>query len=125
MNRSPFNHRPDQQLGRAIREALTSEGGRAFVDSVMARVRRQGELGAESRTSWEVLGAWARPGLAAAVLLIIAALFGAREVAPPGVYEATIDDAISQTEEAPEQTTLLLSPDPPDADVVLAVVYEP
>jgi hypothetical protein len=125
MNRSPFSHRPDRELGRVIREALTTEGGQEFVDGVMAQAHRQAELGIESRTSWEVLGAWARPGLVAAVLLTIAALFGAREVAPPAVNEATIDDAISQAEEAPEQTTLLLSPDPPDADVVLAVVYEP
>jgi hypothetical protein len=123
MNRSPFSHRPDLKLGRAIGQVLTGKNRRAFVDRVMAEARLQIERQTES-SSWDVLGAWARPGLVAALLLIVAVLFGARETAP-STDEVTLDDAFSQTAEGREETSLLLSPSPPDADVVLAVVYEP
>lgn len=123
MNRSPFNHRPDRELGKAIGQVLTGKNRRAFVDRVMAEARLRIEQQAES-SWWDVLGAWARPGLVAALLLIIAVLFGARETAS-SADDVTLDDAFSRTAEGREETSLLLSPSPPDADVVLAVVYEP
>jgi hypothetical protein len=102
---------------------LTGKNHQAFVDRVMAEARLQIERHPES-SSWDVLGAWARPGLVAALLLIVAVLFGARETAP-SADDVTLDDAFSQTADGREETSLLLSPSPPDADVVLAVVYEP
>ena len=64
-----FDHRPDPNVGEALRELLTAPDNAEFVRRVMGRVPQT--LGGES---WlEVLGSWARPGVAAAVAVITAA----------------------------------------------------
>lgn len=62
---SPFDAEPDRELGNLLREALTPAGQVDFVSRVLARLP-------ESRTLWEVLAGWARPGIAAAILLAAA-----------------------------------------------------
>ena len=63
-----FDHRPDPILGDALREALSLPGDTEFSRRVVERMPHV--LAGESW--WEVLGEWARPGLAAAVALLVA-----------------------------------------------------
>jgi len=84
----PFDHRPDTLLGEALRQALDPGDVTPFVARVLARAT-------EVRiASWDtVLARWARTGVAAAVLVALAAgyLVGRASAAPvarPSVYDA-------------------------------------
>ncbi len=67
MTLNPFGEERDEPLGRLLREGLDPGDGPAFVRRVLAALPA-------NRSSWEVLAAWARPRIAAALLL--AALLG-------------------------------------------------
>jgi hypothetical protein len=64
-----FDHRPDSELGDALREMLSAPDDAAFVRRVMDHVPPV----IARETWWEILGAWARPGVAAAVAVLAAA----------------------------------------------------
>ena len=64
-----FDHRPDRPLGEALREALSAADDAAFARRVVQHM--PATLTGESW--WEVLGDWARPGVAAAAALLVAA----------------------------------------------------
>ena len=64
-----FDHRPDAELGELLREVLTAPDDAAFARRVRDRIPQR----AEAETWWDVLGEWARPGLAAAVAVLAAA----------------------------------------------------
>ena len=109
-----------------MREVLDPGDNAAFVRRVMARA----EAALAEGSWWEVLGAWARPGLAAAA--IVAGLVGVwagsglRSSGDIAVIaweadEATIDDALAGDADVTEPSFLLASPGRPDVDVVLAV----
>jgi len=118
---SPFNHRPDQALGRALRDLLTPADHQAFVADVVATARRQ-MANTTPVGLWDVLSAWMRPGLAAAAVLVLATLVSIRTTASPQYL--TIDDALSEGVPTGDERTMLLAPAPPDVDVVLVVGYE-
>jgi len=109
----PFDHRPDSVLGEALRRALDPDDGdagtSAFVARVLARV-------ADARPpSWDhVLARWARAGVAAAILVALAAgyLTGRAGVAAPAVR--------------PTMTDVLLSPPahPREVEIVLASLID-
>jgi hypothetical protein len=120
---SPFDHRPDRQLGSALRKALTPAHHREFVEQVVARARRQ-LMDARSTSPWEVLGSWSRPGLAAAVAMTVLAMWGVFGQARAEDTEPTMDDFIVQTNGVTEETSFLLSPEPPDPDIVLTSFFE-
>jgi hypothetical protein len=63
-----FDHRPDRVLGDALREALSATDDAAFARRVVDRM--PSVLAGESW--WEVLGGWARPGVAAAAAILVA-----------------------------------------------------
>jgi hypothetical protein len=65
---SPFDHVPDPALGDALREVLGVTDDPAFVRAVLERTRAP-------QPWWEVLGDWARPGVAAALLLVAVGSF--------------------------------------------------
>lgn len=98
-SRAPFDHRPDPELGVALRSALEPGDQAAFVARVLA-------LAGEARaSSWDgVLARWARVGVAAALLIAAAAgYFVGRATAPalwPSVAEALI------APQAPEEVVL-------------------
>lgn len=62
---SPFDPGQDRELGDLLREALTPGGNAEFVSRVLARLPVAGSF-------WDVLAGWARPGIAAAILLAAA-----------------------------------------------------
>jgi hypothetical protein len=65
MTGNPFGSERDEALGRLLREALDPGPPEAFVRRVLAALPAE-------RSSWEVLAGWARPRIAAALLLAAA-----------------------------------------------------
>jgi hypothetical protein len=63
-----FDHRPDAALGELLREALTAPDDPAFVRRVKDRIPQP----IVGESWWEILGGWARPGIAAAIAVLAA-----------------------------------------------------
>ena len=107
---TPFDHRPDAQLGEALRAALDPGDHTAFVAAVLARADRP------ARTM-DVLATWARRGLAAA--MVAAALAGF--LVGRGGEPATLpEDALAPTSAGAASIALVTARKPPDASVVFA-----
>lgn len=118
-----FDHRPDPELGAALRRALdpSRDDHAAFVARVMARY--DGALAAATVPTWEVLAAWARRGIAAAVAAaVLAGFLVARSLQTPELPE-TFDAAMAPAS-GPGLTALINATDPPDASVVFASLVE-
>ena len=106
----PFDHRPDVRLGNALRDVLDAGDATAFVARVLARAERL------RVASWDtVLARWARAGVAAALLIALAAgyLVGHASATTTPSLQPTMSDA-------------LLAPPahPGEVDIVLASVIE-
>ncbi|MSR06822.1 MAG: hypothetical protein EXR93_07145 [Gemmatimonadetes bacterium] len=113
---SPFDHRPDPELGDWLRGALSIPDEPAFVARVMAQVPAH-----MARENWlDILGDWARPGLAAAAVLVMLAGFWLGRI----VTNPQGDDAIVASAGEFDPDTLLTTPDLPQVDVNLVMVYE-
>jgi len=121
MRHSPFDHRPWQDLGRVLREVLDAGDNRVFVTRVMAEIRALDVR--PFRSDWlEVLGAWARPGLAAAAALValtIGLTISSRTTV--AVAETTANDALQASTEA---SILSVAANPPDVGFLLATFPE-
>ncbi len=115
-----FDHRPDPELGAALRAALEpSEAHATFVGRVMGQYDRALERG--TIPTLDVLASWFRPGVAAAVAaLILGFLFG-RGVLTPA---PTSIDAAMAPSEGPGLAAFVTAADPPDASVVFASFVE-
>ena len=82
-----FDHRPDPILGDVLRDALAPADDPGFVQRVLDRMPQV--LAGE--TWWEILGEWARPGLAAAVALLLAVtVWWAGRPAPEQIVEERV-----------------------------------
>ena len=116
----PFDHRPDPELGAALRAALEpKDDQKAFVARVMALY--EGALDRSTLPTLDVLASWFRPGIAAAVAaLIVGFLFG-RTVLTPA--PASIDAAMAPLE-GQGLAALVTAQDPPDASVVFASLVD-
>ena len=116
----PFDHRPDPELGAALRAALEpKDDQKVFVARVMAQY--ESALDRATVPTLDVLASWFRPGIAAAVAaLIVGFLFG-RTVLTPA--PASIDAAMAPLE-GPGLAALVTAPDPPDASVVFASLVD-
>jgi hypothetical protein len=121
---SPFDHRPHPELGALLREALTPGEEQAFVDRVLARAATEGGSGYYGAPWWQVLGTWARPGVAAAVVLLAAATFWFRN-ASTREADTTLEDVLLATAETVAPPFLTAATSPPTFDVVLASTLEP
>jgi len=122
MNESPsFDHRPDPELGAALRAALEpSDDHAAFVARVMSRY--DAALERSSVAMFDVLASWFRPGMvAAAAALVLGFLFG-RGVLDNGTE--SIDAALAPAE-GPGLAALVTAQDPPDPSVVFTSLVEP
>lgn len=112
MTTSPFDNRPDEELGRLLRAALTGPAPEAF----LARLRLA-IAGAEPGSQWDVLAGWVRPrviaaAIAAALLLWFGSWFAAGSPAENGVMMASL----------PAHT--VLSPQPPPVDEIMSALME-
>ncbi|SRR5258705_2556973 len=117
-----FDHRPDPELGAALRRALDRprDDQAAFVAGVMARYDEA--LAAATVPTWEVLAAWSRRGiaLAAAAAVLIGFLVGRALQTPE---PETFDTAMAPTS-GPGVAALVTATDPPDASIVFASLVE-
>jgi hypothetical protein len=115
-----FDHRPDPELGAALRAALEPQGDHvAFVAHVMGQYEQTLERG--TIPTLDVLASWFRPGIAAAVAaLIVGFLFG-RGILTPA---PTSIDAAMAPSEGPGLAAFVTAADPPDASVVFASLVE-
>jgi hypothetical protein len=103
----PFDHRPDPRLGAALRHALDAGDDAAFVARVLARAA------AVRPGSWDtVLARWARLGLAAAMLVALAAGYA---IGRTGLSPSAARPSVAET-------LLTRRAPPPEVDVVLASV---
>lgn len=84
---SPFDGGPDPELGTALRGLLTPGDDAAFAARVLARL--------EPGSPWEVLAQWARPGLAAALLLATALGFWVTLASTPAADPAGAGSALA------------------------------
>ncbi len=121
MRHSPFDHRPWRDLGRVLREVLEAGDNRVFVARVMAKIRAL-DVRPFRSDWWEVLGAWARPGLAAVAALVALTMALAISSRTAGaVEETTADDALQASIEA---SVLTVAANPPDVGFILATFPE-
>ena len=115
-----FDHRPDPELGAALRAALEpKDDQKAFVARVMAHYERA--LDRATIPTLDVLASWFRPGIAAAVAALIAGFLIGRTVLTPA--PASIDAAMAPLE-GPGLAALVTAQDPPDASVVFASLVD-
>jgi len=103
----PFDHRPDLVLGKALREALDPGDPAGFVARVLARAEQV------RVASWDVvLARWARAGVAAAVVVALAAgyLVGRATAAPlPPSGRPTVTDVLMTPPAHPAEVEVVLA----------------
>ncbi len=122
MNSSPFDHRPDRQIGRVLREALSARDDSAFAKRVMAAAEPIfGQVPAGQW--WTVLTEWARPGLAAALGLVAAAVLWFTGIAQPSNGTMDISDPLVAASEQLAVPALLADTPAPNVDAVLAAAW--
>lgn len=121
---SPFDHRPDTELGDALRDLLTPDGEDRFVQGVVAASDHVYGETAQPQTL-SVLVEWARPGLVAAMLLIALAAFslGIWVGRTGAVAEATLGDPLAPDTGQQSVPALMAGQEAPDWDVVLAATW--
>jgi len=105
---SPFDHQPDPALGEALRDVLAVGDDPVFVRRVLDRIRAP-------EPWWEILGDWARPSVAAALIVTaVGAFLLGRMVGPQPV-----DLAGEPGGNGLEVTALLTEGGPPDVETIL------
>jgi len=115
-----FDHRPDPELGAALRAALEpKDDQQVFLARVMAQYERASDRA--SVPTLDVLASWFRPGIAAAVAALILGFVFGRTVLTPA--PASIDAAMAPLE-GPGLAALVTAPDPPDASVVFSSLVD-
>jgi hypothetical protein len=116
----PFDHRPDPELGAALRAALEPKDDQtAFVARVMAQYERA--LDRATVPTLDVLASWFRPGIAAALAALVAGFLFGRSVLTPA--PASFDAAMAPIE-GPGLAALVTAQDPPDASVVFSSLVD-
>ncbi len=125
MSLSPFDHERDVQLGNVLRDALAADDDETFANSVVARLKEVEGVRPGSGEGWDVLYAWARPGVAAATLGLAAAL--SVWMGGNGTFrqsDVVLDNPLQPANEAFVTSALLTTTQPPTVDVVLGMALE-
>ena len=110
-----FDHRPDPELGAALRRALEPGDSAVFVARVVAG------FDSARAPAWDVLAGWAGRGIAVAGL---AALLAGLLLGRLPARAAGVEDALVASGEGGATTALLAGQRPPDASVVFATLVE-
>ena len=119
MKVSPFDHRQDRELGDALRSALSGRDEAAFVQSVLANAALLQDRVDDDGDWLDILGAWARPGLAAAAIGMAAAVtLWWSGTGGPDNGATILDDPLQASIEIP---AAFLAAQPPDLNEVLAL----
>lgn len=119
---SPFDHRPDARLGQALKDALTVGDDVSFTRRVLAAAERAFGAGPIRDDWWDVLTAWARPGVAAAAALALGATLWVALASSRDSRDVTLEDVFRPAGEADPAAMLMADAAPPDLDQLLAVV---
>lgn len=121
MKYSPFDHRQDRELGDALRSVLSGRDEAAFVRRVLDSASKSGGQIYGGAEWWEVLSAWARPGLAAAVIgVAAAAIMWFAGVRNSQIADTPPPDLVQASAGIPET---FLTTQPPLLDEVLAMEF--
>lgn len=113
MTMSPFDHQPDPELGRMLREQLTGRAPEAFLERL-----RRAIAAADRGNQWDVLAGWARPRvMAVAVAAGFLLWFGA------WVATGTSSDEPGVTVVSLPAHTVV-NPQSPRADEIMAALLE-
>ncbi|MGH7657287.1 MAG: hypothetical protein ACREL6_03565 [Gemmatimonadales bacterium] len=116
MTGHPFDHERDEALGGLLREHYEAPGHEAFVNRVIALAGKR-----PSDSAMEILAGWIRPGIAAAIVLLLSALVWS--VLQPEPAEVVTLGEVVRPGGAPAG---LFADDRPDGDVILvSVLGEP
>lgn len=123
---SPFDHRKDSELGDALRGALSADDDAQFAQRVVAASEAVFVGPGVPEPWWNVLTAWARPGLVAALVLVAAAAFwlGAwvnRGASGPVANGTILGDPLLADSDQLAVPVLLAGQSAPHVDEVLAV----
>ncbi|HXV86615.1 MAG TPA: hypothetical protein VD793_07940 [Gemmatimonadales bacterium] len=111
---SPFDHRPDPEIGDALRELLSSPGDAALVARILGA--SQPLYGGALAGWWVVLDRWARPGVAAAGTLVAAATLWMFLASSPVDADVTIEDAVRLAGEAVAAPVLVAATTEPELE---------
>lgn len=110
MTMTPFDHQPDEELGRLLRDQLTGPAPEAFL-----RRLRLAVAGAERGDQWAILSDWARPramvmAVAAGLLLWLGAWFsGVVQPIDSGATVASLPAHTVVTGQAPAVDEFMLA----------------
>lgn len=119
MKVSPFDHRQDHELGAALRSALSGQDEEEFVRRVVGSAVEIQQHLSDDDVWWEILNAWARPGLAAAAIgTIAAAALWWNGTRGPTETSIALDDPLQASVEIP---AAFLASQAPDLNEVLAL----
>ena len=117
---SPFDHRPDPELGATLRAALETTDDEAFAQRVIEAADPY--LGSRRSEWWEVLVRWAQPELAAAsVAALVGAVIWFSVTSEPGSAQSALGDPLRSAEEQVGVPALFADAPAPDVDELLAV----
>lgn len=119
---SPFDHRPDPELGALLRQVLDAGGDDAFLDRVLAAA---GRIEAEAPAPWQVLGVWARHGVAAVLVGLAAATIWWASASKRSEAEPSLEEALLASAETVAPPFLTATTAPASFDQVLASSLEP
>jgi len=120
---SPFDHRPDAEIGSALRELLSSSDDQQLATRIMAAAAAL--LGQAGTQRWtDVLFAWARPGVAAAMVLAAAATLWMSAASRQPERDLGIDEALQPgSEVAPP--VLVAATTAPELDRLMWTIPDP
>ena len=122
MRVSPFDHRPDRELGKALQSVLSGADEEAFVQRVLARAAEMQANGGVGLAWWEVLDTWARPGLVAAALgLVAAVMVWAGGLTFGGQTTVALGDPLQSVGDSGVPAAFLATAQPPSLNEILAV----
>jgi hypothetical protein len=122
MKLSPFDHRPDRELGKALESVLSGADEAAFVRRVLNRVAEMQEGGSLGLAWWEILDTWARPGLVAAALgLIAGVMIWAGGLTFGGQTTIALGDPLQSVGDSGVPAAFLATAQPPSLSEVLAM----
>jgi hypothetical protein len=121
---SPFDHRPDPDIGAALRELLSSADDAAFAQRIEAAAAAV--FGRATPFGWwEVLGAWAWPGVAAALALAAGATLWVTLASSRADRDVTIEDDVRRVGEAVAPAVLVAATSEPELERLMWEVPDP
>jgi len=119
VDRSPFDARPDAELGALLREALGSQDDAALVARIVAQFDTRRTTGLPFV---EVLAGWGRAG---AVVAAVAATLALYLVLPHGINAGAVEALRTEPAAREALAPLLSATRPPDPNLVFATAFEP